>query len=80
MTCKRCHSDAQASFGTEMNIHFPGWEGLTKQSVLVFPEVLVCLKCGFAEFEIKRRELDSLADGRCAAEASRLKPSRWNSL
>jgi len=47
----------------EMNIHFPGREGLDKPTVWVFPKVLVCLDCGFAEFVIPKNELHALVDG-----------------
>jgi len=46
----------------EMNIHFSGYEGLTKPAVLVFPEIWVCLDCGFAEFLVPQPELSSLAE------------------
>jgi hypothetical protein len=61
MTCERCSSDNQSKFTVEMNFHFPGWEGLTKPTVLAFPEVLVCLECGFAQFSIPEAELHRLA-------------------
>jgi hypothetical protein len=46
----------------EMNLHFPGLEGLDKPPVLTFPEVLVCLDCGFAEFMFANAELSSLRE------------------
>jgi len=45
-----------------MNFHFPGWEGLDKPSVLVFPDVTVCLNCGFAKFDISEADLGRLAE------------------
>lgn len=45
-----------------MNFHFPGWEGMEKPTVLVFPEVVVCLDCGFAEFAFPEAELPLLKD------------------
>jgi len=62
MACK-CSSDHQSPFSMEMNIHFPGREGLDKPTVWVFPKVLVCLDCGFAEFVIPKNELHALVDG-----------------
>jgi hypothetical protein len=43
-----------------VNIHFPGYEGLTKPTVWVFPQVLVCANCGFAQFSIPESELQRL--------------------
>ena len=64
MSCKRCGSEKQTKFGTEMNVHFPGWEGLDKSSVVLpFAEVLICLDCGLSEFTVPDRELRALADG-----------------
>jgi len=45
-----------------MNIHFPGYENLTVPTVWVFPEVMVCLDCGYADFSIPEPELQKLAD------------------
>jgi hypothetical protein len=63
MSCTACTSERQAEFGVEMNIHFPGREGLGKPAVWVFPKVLVCLDCGFTEFSIPKTELALLAGG-----------------
>ena len=38
-------------------------EGLTKQTVWVFPSLQVCLRCGTAEFAISGAPLRALADG-----------------
>ena len=62
MGCKRCSSESGRTFRVEMNFHFPGLEGLDKPGVLVFPEVLVCLDCGFAEFAVSKGELVRLAE------------------
>jgi len=61
--CKSCQSDNWNKFDAEINIHFPGYEGLTKPTVLVFPEICVCLDCGFAEFCVQEPELSRLAEG-----------------
>jgi hypothetical protein len=59
--CVRCHSEL-SKFPSEINIHFPGYEGLTKPTVWVFPTLLVCLRCGLAQFSIAETELRRLAD------------------
>jgi hypothetical protein len=66
MACKRYSSESQKKFSAEINIHFPGFEGLTKPTVWVFPEIVVCLECGLAEFSIPETELRSLAKGTAA--------------
>ena len=67
MTCKTCGSDKQKKFTAEMAIHFPGLKGLEKPIVWVFPELLVCLNCGNAEFAVPETELRVLAKGDAAA-------------
>ena len=63
MACKQCSSDQQSTFNTEMNIHFPGREGLDKPAVWVFPKVVLCLDCGFAELVVPKNELHALVQG-----------------
>ena len=65
LACGRCSSERLRKFGAEMNIHFPGYEGLSKPPVWVFPEVMVCLDCGHADFSIPESELQRLADDDC---------------
>ncbi len=66
MACNSCRSDNQRQFGAEINIHFPGREALDKPAVLVFPKLLVCLRCGFTEFTIKETDLRRLVEGAAA--------------
>ena len=61
MTCKACPSANSLELSAEINVHFGGWEGLKKPSVLVFPKLLICIDCGFTEFAIPERELARLA-------------------
>lgn len=49
-----------------MNLHFPGHEGLARPTVWLFPAVVVCLNCGFAEFSIPEKELQDLRSGAAA--------------
>jgi hypothetical protein len=49
-----------------MNLHFPGFEGLTKPTVWLFPEVRICLECGFAEFTVSQTDLPQLQDADAA--------------
>ena len=61
--CKSCGTENQKKFTAEIAIHFPGLKGLEKPIVWVFPELLVCLNCGDAEFAVPESELRVLAKG-----------------
>jgi hypothetical protein len=51
-----------------MAIHFLGLKNIGMPAVWVFPEVVVCLDCGTAEFAVPEAELRQLAkDGAAAA-------------
>ena len=63
MFCKSCHSKHQAVFDSEINIHIPGPHSLSTRSVWAFPQLLVCLDCGFTEMHMDRAELSQLEDG-----------------
>jgi len=63
MACSRCASGDQSDFNAEICFHFLGFVGLSKPSVFVFPRVVVCLQCGFAEFTVPESQLQLLAQG-----------------
>ena len=63
MACKECGSVNQKKMSAEMNLHFPGIEGLDKPTVWVFPQVVVCLNCGFAKFAVQKPELRRIEEG-----------------
>jgi hypothetical protein len=63
MPCKSCGSLNQSKFTAEMAIHFPGLKNIDKPAVWVFPDVVVCLDCGTAEFGVPEEELCRLAKG-----------------
>ena len=67
MPCSSCHSANQANFRGEIAIHFPGLKNIDKPIVWVFPELVVCLDCGVAEFAVPEAELRLLAQGGAAA-------------
>jgi len=50
-----------------MGIHFSGLENIKKPVVWVFPQLVVCLGCGMAEFAVPEDELRLLAEGNAAA-------------
>jgi hypothetical protein len=63
MQCKSCRTGNVSAFPAEINIHFPGPENWTKPPVWVFPQLLVCLNCGFTELVIPETELQLLVEG-----------------
>ena len=67
MPCKSCQSKNQDAFHSELSIHFPGRDGLTRPTVMVAPKLVVCLDCGFTEFQIEEAELRKLIGGTRAA-------------
>ena len=60
MSCKACESVNWRGFTAEINIHFPGRKGIDIPTVWVFPEMSVCMDCGFAGFTIPDVELRKL--------------------
>jgi hypothetical protein len=60
--CQSCQSEHQSNFNGEIAIHFPGLKGLEKPVVFVFPKLLLCLDCGFAEFTLAETELRALRE------------------
>jgi hypothetical protein len=63
MRCKACESINQRKFTGEMVIHSPGLKDIDKPVVWVFPELIICLDCGNAEFVVPEAELLQLARG-----------------
>jgi len=66
MPCKSCGSETLGKFTGEIAIHFSGLENINEPHVFVFPELLVCLNCGFAEFAVTETELRRLVKTRVA--------------
>jgi hypothetical protein len=69
MECKRCRSHDIHNFNGELGIHFPGREGLTKPLVWVFPKLMICLHCGFAEFVVPDEQREQLKDDGVPAQS-----------
>jgi hypothetical protein len=63
MTCKSCSSENQRRFSSEIIIHFSGLKNLDKPAVFVFPKLLICLECGFTEFDLPETELHQIGEG-----------------
>jgi hypothetical protein len=70
MSCRSCASSNQTQFGSEMFIHFSGLKNLDKPTVMVFPQIMVCLDCGAAEFTIPEEELRLLGEHGAASTAA----------
>jgi hypothetical protein len=60
MPCK-CESLHQSKFRGEMGIRCLGLTNIDRPIVWVFPELIVCLDCGRAEFVVPEAELRQLA-------------------
>jgi hypothetical protein len=67
MPCKSCGSITQNKFIAEMGIRSPGLKNIDSPVAWVFPELAICLDCGFAEFIVPEAELRRLARGDAAA-------------
>jgi len=52
-----------------MALHAPGLKNIDEPVVWVFPELIVCLDCGAAEFAVPEAELQLLAKGDATAAA-----------
>jgi len=65
-----CGHNNRRQFPAEINIHFPGMEGLDRPSVWVFPRLQVCLDCGLTQFEIAETQLRRLTEGESSPQAN----------
>ena len=70
MTCKACGSERQSKFNGEIAVHFPGLQGLDKPIVWLFPQFLICLNCGVAQFMVPEADLAVLAEDRSRGSAA----------
>jgi len=62
MSCRSCKSSNQRTYESEINIHFPEFNDLKKPPVLAFPNLVICLDCGFVETKITDSELQDLVE------------------
>lgn len=61
MFCTSCGSFNLDKFIAEMGIRRSGLKNLDRSVVWVFPQIIVCLDCGKAEFVVPKPELRGLA-------------------
>jgi hypothetical protein len=67
LPCKSCGKDSHGSFPGEIAIHFPGLKNIDKPTVVVFPELVICLNCGLVAFTVPEDELRLLARNSAAS-------------
>jgi hypothetical protein len=60
--CPSCSSKNQRKMNAEVALHFTGLQGLDKPIVWAFPEVFVCLNCGFVVFKLADAPLKELGE------------------
>ena len=58
-----CRAEIQRTFAAELNIHFPGLDGLARPSVMASSKLVVCMVCGFGEFQLEETEVLELIEG-----------------
>ena len=63
VTCRECSSDMLKDFDGELGIHFSDRKSLDKPSLLLYPKLKVCLKCGHAEFIVSDTQIEELENG-----------------
>ena len=68
MSCLLCASDDQAEFPAEIMVHYSGFKNVQKPNVLIFPTLLICLRCGFLQSTVPAPELALLAAGASTSE------------
>jgi hypothetical protein len=61
VSCRLCGSKKQTTFNSELNIHFPGPENLTKPTVSASPKLLVCLDAASQNFTSGKPNCSDLA-------------------
>ena len=66
--CKSCDSENLGRFRGEIGIHFPGLKNIDMPTVFVFPELVVCLACGHAQFTVSEDGLRLLTKRNTAAD------------
>jgi hypothetical protein len=62
MSCSLCQAQSQVVLSSELNIHLETPDNPTVPSVWVFPNLVVCLHCGFTEFRIGGEELKAISE------------------
>jgi len=53
MSCIACGSIDQREFSSQIVLHFSGIKKLNEPGVWLFPNLLVCMDCGYSHFTIQ---------------------------
>lgn len=61
LPCKACGSENVQKLRGEIAMRTPGLKNIDKPIVWVFPDIVVCMDCGNAEFAVPEDELRTLA-------------------
>ena len=75
MVCPSCQSVKQAEFTAEMIVHSPGLKNIDRPGVWLFPELRVCLDCGFCRFTVSEADLASVTEGNLTDKSSTVEES-----
>ncbi len=70
MSCLLCGSDNEAKLSAEILFQFRDVNNVAKPGLFAFPEVSICMDCGFSGFAVQQDELQLLAAAIPALESS----------
>ena len=76
MACLACKSNDVAEFGAEIAVHSPTELSVPTPHLMVFPTLVVCLRCGFTGFKLRDEELRMIAEASAGAGRMSLKAKR----
>lgn len=68
LPCKVCGSENVQKLRGEIAMRVPGLKNIDKPVVWLFPDIVVCMGCGIAEFAVPEDELRILAKREAATE------------
>lgn len=68
LPCKVCGSESVQKLRAEIAMRVPGLKNIDKPIVWVFPDILVCMDCGIAEFAVPEDELRILVKREAGTE------------
>jgi hypothetical protein len=62
MPCPLCSSGELTELSSEIMLHLSGFANINFPGVLTFPQLMICLDCGFTSLTIPRTELLKLRE------------------
>jgi hypothetical protein len=63
LPCQVCASSNLIELVAETCVHFPGLKGLKVEPIFIYPKIVVCTECGFAQSYLSDRELEKVKEG-----------------